>query len=80
MFTFWHIGMATMDEVFKTAERNKYNNKEKLELGKLVEKFKEEYGAEVKRNEGKTKYDAKRKRYVPIKPSTRYVAKAIQSF
>ena len=80
MFTFWHIGMTTMAEVFKTAERNKYSNEEKLELGKLAEKFKEEYDAEIKRNEGKTKYDTKRKRHVPIKPSTRYVAKAIRSF
>ena len=47
--------MATMAKVFKTAERNKYSHEEKLELGKLVEKFKEEYDAEVKRNEGKMK-------------------------
>ena len=69
-----------MAKVFKGAERNKYTNKEKLELGELVEKFKEEYDAEVKRNEGKTKYDAKRKRLVPIKPSTGYVARAVRSF
>ena len=69
-----------MAEVFKTAERNKYSNEEKLEVGKLAEKFKEEYDAEIKRNEGKTKYDTERKRHVPIKPSTRYVAKAIRSF
>ena len=30
--------------------------------GELVAKFKDEYEAEVKKNEGKTKYDAKRKR------------------
>ena len=47
-----------MTKVFKRAERNKYTNEEKLELGELVEKFKEKYDAEVKRNEGKTKYDA----------------------
>ena len=51
-----------------------------MELGELVEKFKEEYDAEVKRNEGKTKYDAKRKRHVSIKPSTGYVARAVRSF
>ena len=50
-----------------------------MELGELVEKFKEEHDAEVKRNEGKTKY-AKRKRHVPIKLSTGYVARAVQSF
>ena len=69
-----------MAKVFKRAERNKYTNEEKLELGELVEKFKEEYDAEVKRNEGKTKYDAKRKRHVPIKPSTGYVARPVRSF
>ena len=69
-----------MAKVFKRAERNKYTNEEKLELGELVDKFKEEYDAEVKRNEGKSKYDAKRKRHVPIKPSTGYVARAGQSF
>lgn len=36
-----------------------------MELGKLVEKFKEEYDAEVEKNKGKTKYDVKRKRHVP---------------
>ena len=51
-----------MAKGFKRAERNKYRNEEKLELAELVEKFKKEYVAEVKRNEGKTKYDAKRKR------------------
>ena len=69
-----------MAKVFKRAERNKYSNEEKLELAELVEKFKKEYVAEVKRNEGKTKYDAKRKRHVSIKPSSGYVAKAIRSF
>ena len=69
-----------MAKVFKRAERNKYSNEEKLELGELVEKFKKEYVAEVKRNEGKTKYDAKRKRHVSIKPSSGYVAKAVRSF
>ena len=38
-----------MAKVFKTAERNKYSNEEKLELGELVEKFKKECVAEVKR-------------------------------
>ena len=65
-----------MAKVFKRAERNKYTNEEKLELGEL----KEDYYAEVKRNEGKTKYDAKRKRHVPIKPSTGYAARAVRSF
>ena len=33
-----------------------------------------------KQNEGKKKYDAKRKKHVPIKPSTGHVSKAILSF
>ena len=61
--------MATMAKVFKRTERNKHSNEENQELGKLVEKFKGEYDAEVKRKEGKTEYDAKRKRHVLIKPS-----------
>ena len=69
-----------MAKVFKRAERNKCTNEKKLELGELVDKFKEEYDAEVKRNEEKSKYDAKRKRHVPIKPSTGYAARAGQSF
>ena len=72
--------MATMAKVFKRAEKNKYSNEEKLELGKLVAKFKEEYDVEVKRNEGKTKYDAKRKRQVPIKPSTDTLLRPFDSF
>ena len=51
-----------------------------MELEELVEKFKEEHDAEVKRNEGKTKYDTKRKRHLPIKLSTGYVARAVRSF
>ena len=34
----------------------------------------------LKKNEGKTKYDAKGKGHIPIKPSTGYVAKAVRSF
>ena len=50
-----------MENVFKRGERNTYSIEEKLRHGEFVAKFKEEYDAEVKRNEGKTKYDAKRK-------------------
>ena len=66
-----------MAKVFKRAERKKYSNEEKFEIGELVEKFKKEYVAKVKRNEGKTKYDAKRKKHMSIKPSSGYVAKAV---
>ena len=43
-------------------ERIKYSNDEKVVLAELVYKVKEEYDAEFKPNEGKTKFDAQRKR------------------
>ena len=49
----------------------------KLELAELVEKLKEEYDLEVEKNKGKTKYDYKRKRHVPINPSTGFIVKAV---
>ena len=69
-----------MSNVFIRGDRHAYTNEEKLNLGELVSQFKKEYDAEVKKNEGKTKYDAKRKKHVPIKPSTGYVAKAVRHF
>ena len=57
-----------MAKVFKRAERNKYTNEEKLELGELVE-------MKEKRN-----MMPKKKRHVPIKPSTGYVTRAVRSF
>ena len=69
-----------MENRFKRGERNTYSNEEKLKFGEFVANVKEEYDAEVKKYEGKTKYDAKRKKHIPIKPSTGYVAKAVRSF
>ena len=43
----------------------------------LFAKYKEEYEDEIKRNEGKTKFDHKSKKHVPIKPKYRYLAKAV---
>ena len=58
-----------------------YSNEESWPLVKLWKnRCKEEYDAEVKRNEGKTRYDSKREKHVPIKPNTGYVAKAVRSF
>ena len=34
----------------------------------------------LKKNKGKTKYDYKRKRHAPIKPSTGFIAKAVRQF
>lgn len=45
-----------MNRKFNRTEKQKYTNEEKLALGELVQKYKEEYDAEVKRNEGKTRY------------------------
>ena len=70
-----------MSYSFKRKDRSSYSNQEKLELAELVEKMKEEYNLEVeKQNKGKTKYDHKRKRHVPIKPSTGFITKALRQF
>ena len=68
-----------MDRKFIRSDKKRYSNEEKLALAKLVKSCKEEYDAEVQRNQGKTKYDSKRKRHVPIKPTTGYVAKVVIS-
>ena len=65
---------------FKRSERNSNSNEEKLALGELVAKFEDKFDAEVKKNEGKTKFDVKRKIHVAIKPSTGFTAKAVQHF
>ena len=41
-------------------------------------KKKEEYDAEVALNEGKTRYDNKRMKYLAIKPTGGYLAKAVR--
>ena len=69
-----------MDDKFKRSERNAYSNEKKLALGELVGKFKDEFDAKVKKNEGKTKFNAKRKIHVAIKPSTGFIAKAVRHF
>ena len=40
--------------------------------------MKEEYDLDAEKNNGKTKYDHKRKWHSPIKPSTGFIAKAVQ--
>ena len=45
-----------------------------------MNKYHEEYEAEIKRNKGRTKYDYKRKKHVPIKPKCGYLAKAVREF
>ena len=51
-----------------------------MQLAELVAEKKEEYDAKVALNEGKTRYDNKRKKYVSIKPTGRYFAKAVREF
>ena len=53
---------------FKRGANAVYNNDEKLELVKVVEKCKKQYDEEVEKNHGKTKYDYRRKRHVAVKP------------
>ena len=58
-----------MNRKFIRGDKKRYSNEEKLALAELVKSCKEEYDAEVQRNQGKTKYDYKRKKHVPIKPT-----------
>ena len=69
-----------MKRTFKRNEKGKYSHEEKLELAELVKKCNGEYDAEVAENKGKTKYDSKRKKHVPIMPTTGYVAKAVRTY
>ena len=46
----------------------------------MVEKCKKEYGKEVKPLQGKTYYDHKRKKHVPIKPKQGCLATAVREF
>ena len=60
--------------------KEKYSLEEKKELGELVEKYKKEYDKEVKVLQGKTHYDYKRKKHVPIKPKQGFLATAAREF
>ena len=56
--------------------KEKYSLVEKKELGELFEKYKKEYDNEVKALQGKTHYDYKRKKHVPIKSKQGFLAAA----
>ena len=60
--------------------KEKYSLAEKKELGELVEKYKKEYDKEVKALQGKTHYDYKRKKHVPIKPKQGFLQQLFESF
>ena len=53
---------------------------EKKDLGELVEKYKKDYDKEIKVVQGKTHYDYKRKKHVPIKPKEGFLATAAREF
>ena len=67
-----------MSREFKRAERNPYNNGENWSLDNFLKNAKRDMMLKLK--ETRERHDAKRKRHVPIKPSTGYVAKAVRSF
>ena len=58
----------------------KYSLDEQQELGLKVNEFKEQYLVEVEALNGKTHWDAKRKRHVPDQPKHGYLTKAVRSF
>ena len=65
---------------FKRGANAVYNNDEKLELVKVVQKCKKQYDEEVEKNHGKTKYNYRRKRHVAVKPKWGFYSKAVREF
>ena len=65
---------------FKWGANAVYKNDEKLELAKVVGKYKKEYDEEVEKNHGKTKYSYRRKRHVAVKPKWGFYSKAVWEF
>ena len=65
---------------FDRNSNSSISNEERLFLGTLVKKYKDEYDKEVEMNRNKTKWDAKRKKHVPIKPTLSYVAKVVREY
>ena len=63
---------------FVRSEKNLYSNEEKL--AELVERLKRDYDNGKKLNAGKTRYDSKRKKHVPVIPQGGFVAKAVRIF
>ena len=46
----------------------------------MVQKYKKEYDKEIKALQGKTNYDYKREKHVPIKPKPGFLATAAREF
>ena len=57
--------------------KEKYCLAEKKEVVELVEKYKKEYDNDVKALEGKTHYNYKQKKHVPIKPKQEFLAEQL---
>ena len=64
---------------FKRGANTVYKNDKKLELAKVVQKYKKQYNEEVEKNYGRTKYeyDYRRKRQVAVKPKWRFYSKVV---
>ena len=60
--------------------KEKYSLTEIRDLGELVEKYNKEYDKEVKALQGKTCYDYKGKKHLPIKPKQGFLATAVREF
>ena len=60
--------------------KKKYSLSEKKQLGGLISNHKEKYDKELKELEGKTRYDHKRKKHVPMKPKQGFIAAAVLLF
>ena len=73
--------MASLTERnFIRNEKLCISNEENRQLGELVKDFKTEYDIAVVRNNGKTKYDAKRRKHVLDLPEKDYVSSAVRTF
>ena len=65
---------------FKRGANTVYKTEKKLELAKVVEKYKKQYNEEVEKNYGKTKYNYRRKRQVAVKPKLGFCSKVVWEF
>ena len=71
---------GTQSEKCFVRKREMYTLAEKKELGELDNKQKQKYDKELKDLEGKTNYDYKRKKHVPMKPKQGFIAAAVRNF
>ena len=70
--------MASKSCCFSHDEKSSYSSEERLQLAKLVEQFKEEHLKEQETLQGKTRYDKKRKKHVPVVTHGNFVAKVVR--